>query len=92
MWQTPSDEPLEKRLISAIDHYQRKYGRRPNAAKVSTKLLDAPAVVQGVTVQPLGSIAVNMLWLGVEDAIEGVAERAQELVDLAEEMVENEIH
>ena len=82
LWYSP--KPVETRVAEAVAYYRKKYGREPDTAFVSPKLLDGrDALVNGISVRPM-RMAVSLSWIGVEDAAEGVERESQQLLEMAE--------
>ncbi len=82
LWQ--ENAPVVERVQHAAAYFQKKYGRKPDTAFVNPKLLtDHQLVVEGVEVLSL-RIPVTLLWIGVEDAAEGIERKSEELVEQVE--------
>jgi hypothetical protein len=85
LWQLQGKTPIEKQLIEAISYYRNKYGCAPNTAFVNPKMLEGREVlVGGILVRPLRTVGLSLLWIGVEDATEGLERASQNLLDMAE--------
>jgi len=86
MWQDMS--PVTERVRHAVAYYQKKFGRKPDTAFVSPKLLtDHQVEVDGVEVHPM-RLPISQLWIGVEDAAAGLEHASLELLEQSEQVLE----
>jgi hypothetical protein len=85
LWQLQGKTPIEKQLAEAVSYYQKKYGRNPDSAFINPKMLEGREVlVDGISVRPLRSVGISLLWIGVEEATEGLERASQDLLEMAE--------
>jgi len=80
-WQ--SNKPLAERVAEAVVFFERKYRRRPTAARVNPALLGQATIIDGVEVEPMRQIALNILWIGVEEAARGLEHASRDLLKAA---------
>ena len=66
------DDPastLEKKIIKAVNYYQKKYGRSPDLCLVHPAMLgnnDRRVKIEKITIRPYGSILPGHFWIGIE--------------------------
>ena len=67
LWFDNSKDDLSKKIGRAVEHYLRKYNRKPDTCYVHLKVIDKQTQVGGILVIPYKSILLNHYWLGIED-------------------------
>lgn len=78
-----SNKPLAERVADAVIYFEKKYGRKPTAARVNPALLGQATIIEGVEVEPMRQIALNILWIGVQEAARGIEQASQDLLKAA---------
>lgn len=77
MWYDGGVDGLAQRVNRAATYYQEKYGGRPNVCYVHPSGAEEgnPAGVEAIRVRPSELVLPGHLWVGVERAPLGKAER-----------------
>ncbi len=79
---------LAVKLDRAVDYYRQKYGRMPNLCLVHPSAVGELAVEGPITVRPYRPVLPGHLWIGVEDAAQGMERASADLVKRVIEAVE----
>lgn len=69
LWFDNSQFTLKQKLQTAIEHYEKKYGRKPDLCFVHPSMLDNNQVpeIKGLNVRPYRPVLPGHIWIGIED-------------------------
>lgn len=79
LWQEKVE--LAERVQHAASYFEKKFGVRPTVAFANPQLLtDHEQIVDGIAVKGMRTVALNCLWIGLEQATQEVERESNDLV------------
>lgn len=69
LWFDDSQTDLNIKIQKAVEHYEKKYGHKPDLCFVHPSMLggEQASQIDGLTVRPYRPVLPGHIWIGVED-------------------------